>query len=231
LGSGTSAMPPGVSFTCSASCMSTTVYIGNANACFISDPAIVTAVNPDGSLQVRYPDENRPDPALPIGYAKARKGAETADKTELEIFADKLDSFFDAKFAGGSRKLKDKYNAKLQSLIAEDGAINVQGAEPEPEMVVLPDSPGRQKKKGSKQSASEGPSDLQGGTSTSTLFDSLCEEILAQTGMDPRDKNSSKPRVATLPTDCIVELVRAEHFECLLTTDQEVFRQSCSGKL
>jgi hypothetical protein len=203
-------MPPGVSFTCSASCMSTTVYIGNANACFISDPAIVTAVNPDGSLQVRYPDENRPDPALPIGYAKARKGAETADKTELEIFADKLDSFFDAKFAGGSRKLKDKYNA---------------------EMVVLPDSPGRQKKKGSKQSASEGPSDLQGGTSTSTLFDSLCEEILAQTGMDPRDKNSSKPRVATLPTDCIVELVRAEHFECLLTTDQEVFRQSCSGKL
>lgn len=155
-------------------------------------PAKVVAVNEDGTLHVKYDDEHRPDPALPVDMAEmpdvtSKKQADQDEaKDSSEVHLQMLRAFFEMHLPVESKRLEKQYREQLL------GAAS---------------------------------------------FVDVCEEIEQRFGIDPREKKKSKSAENDeephhfLQMAHVKKLVRTDLFDCLLTTDQQVFRRSKDGKL
>lgn len=80
-------------------------------------PAKVIAVNEDGTLHVKYDDEHRPDPALPLDMAKAPDITSTAhkegDNATSKAHLQTLRTFFDLRLPVESKRLVCEYRERF----------------------------------------------------------------------------------------------------------------------
>lgn len=149
--------------------------------------AVVLKVNGDGTIGVKYDDEDRQDPRLPCAMATLpvkEDEHESGEEDARQIQKDALTTFFEWHFPVHSKTLRSTAVALLDS---------------------------------------------------GTGYDTICESILEKLGSDPRAKKkkagSKQPRQGLLPMSQVQKMICTEEFECVLSTQSEIFRRSVSGRL